>query len=55
VARDGRLLRLQLHLSSQGQPGRPRKPSRSAPPATPVPDTVSLAIADPAAVARWLN
>jgi predicted metalloprotease with PDZ domain len=55
VARDGRLLRLQLQLSTQGQPGRPRKPSRSAPPATPVPDTVSLAIADPAAVARWLN
>jgi hypothetical protein len=55
VARDGRLLRLPLQLSSPHRAERRAKPSRGASPTAPVPDTISLSITDPAAVARWLN
>ena len=55
VARDGRLLRLPLQLSRPRGTERRAKPSRGASPTAPMPDTISLSIADPAAVARWLN
>ena len=52
VARDGRILRLALDMAVAGQAGaKSRKPRSSKPE---VPDTVSLAVADTAAVARWL-
>lgn len=53
VARDGRILRLALDMAVAGQAGaKSRKPRSSKPE---VPDTVSLAVADAAAVARWLS
>ncbi|KRD27579.1 peptidase M61 [Acidovorax sp. Root267] len=55
VARDGRLLRLQLDLPARSPTALSKKASRSTTPTTTVPDTVSLSIANTAAVGRWLN
>jgi predicted metalloprotease with PDZ domain len=53
VARDGRILRLALDMAVAGQAGAKTRKLRSSKPE--VPDTVSLAVADAAAVARWLS
>lgn len=53
VARDGRLLRLPLELPTPRTATSAKKTSRTA--ATTVPDTVSLSIANAAALGRWLN
>ena len=53
VARDGRLLRLPLELSARSASTPPKKTSRTT--TATVPDTVSLSIANAAALGRWLN
>ncbi|MFN9727712.1 M61 family metallopeptidase [Acidovorax sp.] len=53
VARDGCILRLALDMAVAGQAGAKTRKLRSSKPE--VPDTVSLAVADTAAVARWLS
>lgn len=53
VARDGRLLRLPLELSARSVATPPKKTSRTT--TATVPDTVSLSIANAAALGRWLN
>lgn len=57
VARDGRLLRLPLGLTGQGQPSAkaPKKSSRSTGGTAATPDTISLSIANAAALQRWLH
>ncbi|MFN7856497.1 MAG: M61 family metallopeptidase, partial [Acidovorax sp.] len=53
VARDGRILRLALDMPVARQTeAKTRKPPQAKPE---LPDTVSLSVADPAAVARWLG
>lgn len=56
VARDGRLLRLPLELPGRGSGATAHKKGSRGTGAAPAPaDTVSLSIADPAAVGRWLH
>jgi len=55
VARDGRLLHLALELPARGPSSAPRKTARGPVPAPAVPDTISLSVANAAAVGRWLN